>query len=153
MPLEIARFTMGRVSAIFGLIAAYFALPLLLLQAPVEADTHYLETLSNLEENVGSWVEIDRPRYLIRDGNPLLSYFSGAGEVRVVNMDVAAPATVSVRGSVIAADTLRVEEFHVHSNWSRDTASYVGLTLILILWITALVRTSLPFKQGAEGRD
>lgn len=140
-PIELARFTMGRTWTVLALLSAYLALPLLLLQAPLEADTHYLKTLSGSEDMIGRQVEMDRSRYIMEDGKQLLLYNGGADEIRVVDLGIAAPATVSVRGTFVATNTIKVDDLHIHSSWFRDAASYIGLALILILWIGALWKT------------
>jgi hypothetical protein len=47
-------------------------------------------------------------------------------------------ATVSLRGTFIDPDTIRIDVLHEHWPWFRDGASYLGIVLISVLWLKSI---------------
>ena len=139
--LDLAQLTGFRLAGTGGLLVGYFTLPLLLLHGPIEANTHYLKTLDEPRDRTGRYVEIDRARYISTQEGAFLEYFSG--RARVESLKIQPPATVSIRGVFGAKDTIRVIEHHVHAGQFRDYPSYLGLTLISVIWVGASVRKSI----------
>jgi hypothetical protein len=128
------------------LVTIYFVLPFFLVKGPERADNHYVKTLRYYHSRLGSYVEFDRNRYTPKNSNGILTSFAGE-KIRVEGIKLQNPAVVSVRGHFIDNDLVRVSEFHVHSDLFRNTASYVGLSLVVILWIISF----LPQRRGAQG--
>lgn len=127
------------------LLATYFVLPLLFLQEPVEANNHYIETYSVSEDREGRYVEFDRARYLSTlEGDSLANWDSG--QLAVEGIELQSAATVSVRGVYTDDNEVRAIEHHIHSDWFRDGASYLGLGLVFAVWVVALVKNELPSK-------
>lgn len=126
-----------RVAGIGGLVIGYFAIPFLLLQGPKEADSHYLKTLNMAQGRTGHYVELDRARYVKTQEGRFLSYYGGTDQVRVEPLKLKPPVTVSVRGIFVSENKIRVIDHHVHPGGVRDYASYLGLGLILAVWIAA----------------
>jgi hypothetical protein len=127
-----------------SVLVGYFALPLLLLQAPIEANTHSLRTLQKSEDRVGHTVAFDRQQYLETQNGAVIEYFGG--RVSVEPLKVEAPATVSLRGTFVEENKIQATAHHVHAGGLRNYASYLGLSLIAFIWIVAL------WKGGGEDR-
>ena len=119
-----------------GVLVVYFVLPFLLLQAPVEADTHYLETLQASGDRVGHAVAFDREQYLETQNSAFIEYYGG--RVPIEPLEIEPPATVSLRGTFIEENKIRATAYHVHAGGLRDYASYLGLALIAFIWVVAL---------------
>lgn len=129
-----------RFTAAGALAIAYVVLPCLLIQKPVEANNHYLRTLA-AESRSGQYVEFDRVGYVSTPQGGALEYW-GRERLFVEVLDVEAPATVSVRGVFTAEHRIRTIDYHVHADGLRDAASYLGLTLIMVIWIVAWRRNA-----------
>lgn len=120
----------------FGVIlAVYMVAPLFILNAPEREDNHFVHTLRDYENRPGKHIELDRKQFDAHAGT--IDTF-GDEEIKVKGVDLNKSAVLSINGRFVAPDTIQVTEYHVHNDVFRDGASYVGLTLILIVWIFAL---------------
>jgi hypothetical protein len=119
-----------------GTLVVYFVLPFLLLQAPIEANTHDLKILQASENRVGHTVAFDREQYLETQNGAVIEYFGG--RVPVEPLKAEAPATVSLRGVFVEENKIRATAHHVHAGGLRNYASYLGLSLIAFIWGVAL---------------
>jgi hypothetical protein len=126
-----------RLAGIVVLLAVYFTIPLFLLHGPVEADAHSLKALHVSAERVGHRVALDQARYVNTPDGPRLELYKGRVQLRVEKLDVQPPATVSVRGVLTGADTIRVTDHYVHAGRMRDYPSYLGLAFIAFVWTIA----------------
>ena len=126
-------------------VTVYFVIPSFLLDLSEGADNHYVKTLRDVNSRQGSYIEFDRIRYMPRNEGGVLMTFAGE-EISAKGMKLKHPATVSVRGRFIDTNTVRISDFHIHSNWFRDVASYTGLALIAIVWMVVLFR-KWQFRQ------
>lgn len=122
----------SRLGGIVVLVGIYFLGPLFLLQEPIDADAHSLKVLHEEERRAGRTVEIDRARYAKSRDEDVLQHYGG--QVQVKGVDIQPPATMSIRGTFVESDTLRVTELHVHTGGFRDYPSYLGLALIAAIW-------------------
>lgn len=126
------RWPSGRRAVEAGLLLlAYLVLPLLWLDGPRDANNHYLETRRHAEQRPGQYVELDRKICVPLESGAcrLMDVFRAEG------LDLERPATVSVRGVFVDSQTIRVIEAHVHHPWFRDTMSYIGLTIVGLVWM------------------
>lgn len=141
------RLSATRLAAAGTFIAAYGLLPLLLLQQPVEANNHFLCTLM-ANSRSGRYVELDRVRYIQTEEGGALDYW-GREQIAVEGVDIDPPASVSVRGVFTGNQKIRVTDYHVHPKGVRNAASYIGLILIMTVWVIAWVRdTSSRRSKG-----
>ncbi|MFQ5466707.1 MAG: hypothetical protein ACE5DS_01095 [Kiloniellaceae bacterium] len=126
----------GRMLALGGLCAvAYLALPLALMSGPEAADNHSVRTLREVAARPGRAVAFDRARFEPAPGGGTLTTFAGEA-VRLTGPAVPGTAgTVSIRGRFLDPHTVFVEAAHVHWPWARDMASYLGLGLVLLVWL------------------
>jgi len=130
--------TFTRGAAVTGLSVVYIALPFLLIQGPLNADNHFLNTLSMESSRTGRYVELDRATYTGTSQGYSLKYYGGQAQIRVEPIALSPPVTVSVQGRFVNDSTLRVSEYHLHSSGLRDYASYFALGAIFIIWVVAL---------------
>ena len=119
------------------MLVAYVLIPLFLLRSPIEADAHSLKALHVSAERVGHRVALDQARYVNTPDGPRLELYKGRVQLRVEKLDVQPPATVSVRGVLTGADTIRVTDHYVHAGRMRDYPSYLGLAFIAFVWTIA----------------
>jgi len=137
-----------RICAFTALIAVYFVAPFLLIGGPEELDNHFVKTLRDRHERTGSYIEIDRNHYVHTPGGGVMRTFAGE-ELNVEGVELDRSALLSIRGTFIAEDRVRVEEYHVHS-WIRDGASYLGVLVFSLLWFSSILREK-PWKSGMKG--
>ena len=99
---------------------SYFILPLALLQGPQNADNHFVQTLRNYQSRSGKHIE----------------------KIRIIGKDLPSSGTVSIKGKFIDNNTIQVSQFHIHSVLFRDGASYLGLFIILLIWVISFAKFS-----------
>jgi hypothetical protein len=126
-------------------VIVYFSLPFFLVDGSERAGNHYVKTLREVESRQGRYIEFDRVGYQPRDEGGVLTTFAGE-KIGVTGMKLGHPATVSVRGRFVDNNSVRVSEYHIHSDWLRDAASYAGLALVAGIWLLALLTLRLPKK-------
>jgi hypothetical protein len=134
------------------LLVGYFTVPFLLLQGPLGADASSLKTLSGSASQVGHRAALDRVQYVDAREGPRLETYRGRKQMQVEGLEVQPPATVSVRGVLVAENKIRVTDHHVHIGRLRDYPSYVGLAFIAILWVNAVMR-EYTMNRGAARRS
>jgi hypothetical protein len=117
-----------------SLAVAYVLAPLGLRHGPYAQDNHYVQTLQNHSQRTGRQVEMDRRPYTPHDRGAAVSTLVGE-PIRVSSQPLPHAATVSLRGTFIDSDTIRIDALHVHWPWFRDGASYLGIILLGVLWL------------------
>jgi hypothetical protein len=135
----VARHSSREIVLLTALVLLYLIVPVFLIHGPEEADNHYLKTIRLPENRPGQYVEFDRGRYISNPSGAFLQS-STSETFRVQGLKRSRPATVSLRGVFVNENEILVSESHVHSNWFRDTASYLGLALITLMWILAFAK-------------
>lgn len=144
VPAGLRRPPVPRMMLLLMLGAAYFLLPLWLMQGPETAGLHDGPLVRDPALRPGQLLEIDRaPYHPDIDGGYITSRYLGKLQVRGVNLDQ--PATVSIRGRFIGENEIAVLEYHRHRDGFRDGASYLGLALIVLTWIWYFRREKRTF--------
>jgi hypothetical protein len=133
------KLSMSRGMLLIFFIAMYFTLPFFLVNGLEAADIHYVSLTHEPHNRIGQYIEFDRARYISNPSGAFLQS-SSSEEFRVKGLKLPPPAMVSVRGIFINRNQNLVFESHVHSDWFRDTASYLGLALVTLIWILAFVK-------------
>lgn len=141
-PIHFVRRPAVRVIGLIVLTAVYFVGPVFLLDDSEAANNHFVKTLRARHERPGSEVEFDRNNYIYQPGRCTLVTFTGE-TLQVDCLEVDYPATISAHGTFVSENQIRIYKYHVHSPWFRDTASYLGLTLVATLWVASLVKQKL----------
>lgn len=127
------------------LLAVYFVLPFALASGPAAADNHFTGTLRDVEGRPGRYLELDRSPY--RSSDNTVAVFGGE-RLQVRGMHLPENATVSVRGRFTDRHTIHISAFHVHSPL-RDISSIAALMGILSIWLVALVKKRITFRQSS----
>jgi hypothetical protein len=111
--------------------AAWLLAPLAGMRAAEAADLHFVATLRHAAGRSGRPLELDRNAFEPDAGGGAIVVWTGE-RLRAEGLDLAAPATVSLRGHFLDPTRLAVDSAHVHWNGFRDGASYVGLGALLV---------------------
>ena len=130
--LEIKNFRRWFLSAAAFIV--YMIVPLFILNQPFDADNHYVKTIKEVKERPGKYFELDRKAYRYVNGGGMIKTFGGE-DIKLKGIDLKAKETLSIKARFIDEHTAQVIEYHIHS-YFRDWASYLGLFLVLIFWIT-----------------
>jgi hypothetical protein len=125
------------------LIVAYVVLPMAFCNGPYAMDNHSVKTLKERELRTGRPVEFDRNLYL---KHPLGDYVRtfAREELRVTGKKSEHSGLVSIRAMFVDPTTIHIDTLHTHWGASRDLASYLGLALLVMLWLR-------PYIQRARG--
>jgi hypothetical protein len=127
-----------RLSASAALLLAYLVFPLPFL-GPIEASGSYsVKTLREVAARPGRTVGLDRTAFLATPAGGFVQLWTGE-RVRATGDLPAHDATVSLEGTFLAPDLLRVDRLFEHRR-DRDWPSYVALLLLAALWARPLSR-------------
>lgn len=132
--LTLQRPAPARGAAAAALLLAYAVLPWMWIGAVSRADTHSIATLRDHAARAGREVAFDRARYHADAAGGTLEIWTRE-RLRVANGGPERSGIVSVRGHFVGADTLAIEALHVHLGRARDVPSYLGLVVLLALWV------------------
>lgn len=127
------------------LLAVYFSAPVAVLSAPYQQNNQFAKTLREEDRRVGRAIELDRASVYVEDGRSLVRAYRGE-ELVLVHTPPLEPGSVSIRGEFVARDTIAVHEAHRHLAWFRDSASYLGLGLLTLIWLSSLIRSARESK-------
>lgn len=138
--ISVARAGKLRVFLFVLLSASYFGTPVLLMDGPLGANNHSLQTLQRAHGRVGKYVEIDRGTYLPGQGK-LVTHTGDT--LLVTGLSRTSTASLSIRGIFVTNDQVRILQSHEHGPF-RDTASFVGIILVTALWTLSLIKRWQP---------
>jgi hypothetical protein len=125
--------------ALVTALAIYLLLPLVFMDAVEQSDGGSVQLIRS-EERSGHEIELDRAGFR-RDGSRMTvelyrgEFITLAG----IGQDFPAAGKVSVRGSFVAHDVIRANEFHINDTAYRELASIIGLSIVAIYWLIVLV--------------
>lgn len=120
-----------------ALVVLYFVVPFGLRAGPLAADSHSVRTFLERDSRVGRFVQFDRERY--KRGVKGDTIFSFAAEGFAVRGERASNSSrVSAQATFVARDTVLIRSLQEHAPGLRDVASYLGLLLLLLLWMREL---------------
>ncbi len=126
-----------RLAASAAFLAAYLAFPLPFLGAIQASDSYSVKTLREVDARPGRTVRVDRTAYHATPDGGVVHLWTGE-DVRATGERPAHDATVSLEGTFLAPDVLRVDRLFVHRH-NRDWSSYVALVMLALLWARPLV--------------
>jgi hypothetical protein len=129
--------TSSRLAASAALIAAYLLFPLPFLGAVEDSGSYSVKTLREVEARPGRKVSLDRTAFHAAPGGGLVELWTGE-RVRATGAVPARDATVSLEGTFLAPDVLRIDRLLVHRQ-NRDWPSYVALVLLAAVWTRPLL--------------
>ena len=129
-----------RLAAASALLAAYFLAPLFSLSAILASDSYSVKTLREVEARPGRAIGLDRTAFVVTPAGGRIRLWTGE-EVRASGPVPAHDATVSLYGTFLAPDVLRVDRLVEHHQ-DRDWPSYLALVLLAAVWARPLRRRS-----------
>ena len=135
---HLSSFSFRRVGLFLATLFLYMTLPLVFVDGPYAHDNHYVKTLQTKHERVGRPIEFDRTLYETHAKGDFVHAYGEQLQVRGQWLDH--PATVSIQGRFLTADKIQILALHEHARWFRDGSSYVGLSLLCVMWAMALYR-------------
>ena len=139
IPYNLTIRSARHIAVTFIILCVYLLFPIFFLEGPESANNHFVKTLRAQHDRPGRYIEIDRGNFNYRASGSVLHTFAGE-ELKVKGVEIQRSTVVSVRATFNAENEIFVHEYHVHSPSIRDSASYLGLTLIAMLWIVAYIR-------------
>jgi membrane-bound metal-dependent hydrolase YbcI (DUF457 family) len=127
-----------RLGAAGALLVAYLAFPLPFLGAIEASDSYSVRTLREVDARPGRAVGLDRTAFLATPAGGFVQIWTGE-RVRTAGTVPSHDATVSLYGTFLAPDVLRVDRLVEHRQ-DRDWPSYLGLLLLALVWAGPLRR-------------
>jgi hypothetical protein len=118
-------------------LLAYLLFPLPFLGAIQASDSYSVKTLREVDARAGRTVRLDRTAFRATPAGGLVHLWTGE-DVRATGERPAQDATVSLEGTFLAPDVLRIDRLFVHRQ-NRDWPSYVALAMLALLWLRPLV--------------
>lgn len=131
-----------RLAVAGALLAAYSLAPLPLLRAVEASDSYSVSTLRQKERRVGSTISLDRASFRLAAAGGLVELWTG-DIVRAVGAIPEHDARVSLTGTFLQRDVLRVERFVEHRK-SRDWPTYLALSILGVLWARPFLGRASP---------
>lgn len=121
------------------LLGVYFLAPFLLMHGPDDTYNHSVKTLREKAERTGKQVSMDRNYFTKDESGDVVRTFAGE-HVRVVGNLPDRSGAVSMRGIFIDTETIQIRDFYMHTPAFRDVPTYIGLALLLVIWVSGLVK-------------
>ena len=131
-----------RLAASAVLLAAYIVCPLPFLGAIQASDSYSVRTLREVDARAGRPVRLDRTAFHATPDGGVVHLWTGE-DVRATGERPAHDATVSLEGTFLAPDVLRIDRLFVHRH-DRDWPSYLALVMLALLW----ARPLLPARRA-----
>jgi hypothetical protein len=136
----------ARLAAAGALLAGYFLAPLPFLGAVENSDSYSVKTLREVSARTGRTIGLDRTAFVSTPTGGAVQLWTGE-RVRAVGTVPDHDATVSLHGTFLAPDVLRVDRLAEHRT-HRDWPSYLALVLLALVW----ARSLLDGRPGTDGR-
>ncbi len=138
IPPNFASWSLRNLGLCLTIVVLYFVLPLAFLNGPYDQDNHYVKTLLQKDRRPDQPVEFDRTYYEKRSKGAVVYAY---GEELLVSPHLLDhSATVSLQGRFLSPGHIAVSSLHEHTPWFRDGSSYLGLSLLCLMWGVALFR-------------
>jgi hypothetical protein len=131
-----------RLAVAAGVLVLYFVAPLPFLPAIEASDSYSVKTLREVSQRPGREVWFDRTAFHAGPNGGTLEIWTGE-TLRVVGEVPDHDARVSLEGTFLEPDLLRVDRLHEHRA-NRDWPSYLALALLAGLWAAPPLRRFIP---------
>jgi len=136
-----------RLAAATALGAAYLAAPLPFLGAIEASDSYSVKTLRERDARPGRSIGLDRTAFTATPAGGFVQLWTGE-RVRATGRLPEHDATVSLYGTFLEADVLRIDSFVMHRG-HRDWPTYAGLVLLgLVLARGAFLPRAASARPG-----
>lgn len=123
----------ARLAASACLLAAYFLVPLPFLGAVEASGSYSVKVLREVDARPGRAASLDRTAFLATPAGGFVQLWTGE-RVRATGAVLDHDATVSLEGTFLAPDVLRVDRLFEHRR-DRDWPSYLALVLLAVVWV------------------
>jgi hypothetical protein len=123
----------ARLAAAACLLAAYFLVPLPFLGAIEASGSYSVKVLREVDARPGRAVSLDRTGFDATPTGGFVQLWTGE-RVRATGAVPDHDATVSLHGTFLAPDVLRVDRLFEHRR-DRDWPSYLALVLLAVVWL------------------
>ena len=111
----------------------YLLVPLYFMPQVENANNHFIKTLKNIETRKGKYVEFDRKKIRFNKKINLYEIQSfDRSYIPLAGIDKTDAHKISIKGTFVNNDTIKVIAYHKNIAWFRDGASYIGISLILL---------------------
>ncbi len=137
----------ARIAIALALGAAYLAAPLPFLGAIEASGSYSVKTLRERDARRGRSVSLDRTGFVATPAGGLVQLWTGE-RVRATGNLPNHDATVSLHGTFLEPDVLRVDRIAVHRG-HRDWPSYLGLVLLALVFLRGGLRSRAPAEPTA----
>jgi len=137
----------ARIAIALALGAAYLAAPLPFLGAIEASGSYSVKTLRERDARQGHSVSLDRTGFVATPAGGLVQLWTGE-RLRATGSLPNHDATVSLHGTFLEPDVLRVDRIAVHRG-HRDWPSYLGLVLLALVFLRGGLRARAPAEPTA----
>jgi hypothetical protein len=111
-----------------------------MLHEPVRQGTHFLRHCDPPIDQAGRYFESDRAPVLASEDGAMVRVCSR--EIMLREITGNGLISVSLKGRIFE-DRVVIDDTHVHGPpWRRNLGSYIGLGLIVVIWLLSIARTS-----------
>jgi len=128
---------------IISFLTAYFALPFLFFNPVINANNHYIKTLSD-DARSGQYIELDRSYFVNHEKGDYIRTFTDE-KLYPDNIDLPLSGLISIKAKFVTNNLLRVQDYYLHDGKIRDKLSMAGLALVGLYW-------SILFVNGIRNR-
>lgn len=140
-----------RLMASAALLAAYLLAPLPFLGAIEASDSYSVKTLRDADARPGRPVSFDRTGFQATPAGGYVLAWTGE-KLRATGELPAQDATVSLHGTFVEPDVLRVDRLLVHRR-NRDWPSYLGLGLLALLFLRGTIPPEARPREQRPGEE
>lgn len=133
LPVDITFKSSKKILAFIIFLTVYFVVPVFLLNGPESENNHFVKTLRS-PKRIGKYIEFDRASFVYKPEGSFLENFTNEN-FYLEGVNIKHDANISLKGKFISQNKILVKEYHIHSVLFRDASSYIGLFLVLTLWI------------------
>ena len=138
-PINLTLRPSARIYLCAGLFIVYMISPFYMMNGPLNEDNHFINTFKNYDSRPGKYVEFDREKFIHQDSENYIKTYTGE-KINVSGIKGEHSMIVSARAHFVKKNKVNVLEHHEHLPMFRDYASYLGLFLILLVFILSFVR-------------
>jgi len=151
-PMALNRHPAQRGAGLLAL-ALWLCLPWALSAWVYDNDNHFISTLSDVPERTGKAIELDRITLVGTQLTPLEGSVAQTafGERLHLDKTLGKPGDrVSLQGVFTDEQSISVLKHHSHGAGFRNTASMVGLLLVLLTWVVSYARYLLLANRSTH---
>ncbi len=133
LPLTINK---KKLIGVLIILVLYLVLPIFFITDSKSADNHFVNTLENVAKRAGKYIEMDRKGVLFNEKtNSFWIKSFDESYIELSNINSISSNRLSIKGTFLTNNLIKVYEYHENIELFRDGASYIGLLLIIIAWV------------------